>query len=299
MIAAVRLRKGKGSGGAPGRLSRRGRRGSPNRLRRWSGRADAAANRALERADPPLRRAAHLAATGFDAAAPWLGARLAWIGRRLRPALALGLRGLGRADAGVRWAVARASSAATAASATITPRRAGGAAIAVAGAFLIASQFVDYRGVEIGQPGYAGLPDVASSPVVDTRTPGEAHAYLLVPVGLAAIALGVACGRRERRRLALAAAALGLAAIAVALAVDLPRGLDAGDQASRFAAASAVLEPGFYAQLAAASALVLSGLVYYARPCRIRISSSGRAASARRRRPRRPGSSRARVARSA
>ena len=53
------------------------------------------------------------------------------------------------------------------------------------------------------------------------------------------------------------------------------------------------------AELAAAGALVLAGLLYYARPCRIRISSSGRAASARRRRPRRRDSSPARVARSA
>ncbi|HWO46740.1 MAG TPA: hypothetical protein VNM41_01670, partial [Solirubrobacterales bacterium] len=126
-----------------------------------------------------------------------------------------------------------------------------------------------------------------------------AHLYLLVPVGLAAIALGLLALRREERRLGLLVAALGLVSIAVILIVDLPHGLDEGSQTSRFAGASAVLEDGFYAELAAAGGLLLAGLLYYARPCRIRISLSGRAASARRRRPRRRASSRARVARNA
>ena len=49
----------------------------------------------------------------------------------------------------------------------------------------------------------------------------------------------------------------GLLALAVILLVDLPAGLDAGAQTSRFAGASAVLEDGFYAELAAAGGLVL------------------------------------------
>ena len=112
--------------------------------------------------------------------------------------------------------------------------------------------------------------------------------------------LGVLATSRDRRRLGLVVAGLGL----VARRGDSARrparsGLDAGVQASRFAGATAVLEDGFYAELAAAAGLVLAGLLYYARPCRIRINSSGRAASARRRRPRRRASSRARVARRA
>jgi hypothetical protein len=189
--------------------------------------------------------------------------------------------------------------AATWASAVITPQRAIGAVIVAAGACLVASQFLDYRAVEIGQPGYAGLPDVARPPTVDVRTAGDAHSYLLVPLGLIAVVLGALAAGRDRRRLGLAVAALGLLAVAAILLVDLPQGLDEGAQASRFAGATAVLEDGFYAELAAAAGLVLAGLLYYARPCRIRISSSGRAASARRRRPRRRASSRARVARSA
>jgi hypothetical protein len=217
----------------------------------------------------------------------------------LRPVLAVLLRGAALFDRSARAGLARAVRAATAASAVLTPRRAVAAAIAIAGALLLVSQFVDYHAVKIGQPGYADLPEIARAPTVDSRTAGQAHAYVLVPVGLAAIALAVVCGRSERRRWGLAVAALGLVGVAVALVVDLPKGLDAGGEDSRFAGVEAVLENGFYAELAAAAMLVVTGLVYYARPCLIRISLSGRAASARRRRPRRRASSRARVARSA
>jgi hypothetical protein len=223
----------------------------------------------------------------------------AFLGPRLRPIGAAFFGALARGERGLRRAWALAMRAATAASAVVTPRRAIGAVVLAAGVCLVVSQFIDYRGVEIGQPGYAGLPDVASVPTRDVRTAGEAHSYLLVPLGVLAGLLGIACARRERRALGLAVLGLGLAALAVILLVDLPAGLDESAQSARFAGALAVLEDGFYAELAAAAGLVLAGLLYYARPCRIPISSSGRAASARRRRPRRRASSRARVARSA
>jgi hypothetical protein len=203
---------------------------------------------------------------------------------------------------GERWtrrACAAAVRGATRAGAVLTPQRALGIVIAAAGVALIVSQFLDYRAVEIGQPGYADLPAAAPPPTVDIKTTGEAHSYLLVPLGLFTALLGLLAVGRDRRRLGLTVAGLGLAAVATILLVDLPNGLDAGAQTSRFAGATAVLEDGFYAELAAAAGLVIAGLLYYARPCRIRISSSGRAASARRRRPRRRASSRARVARRA
>jgi hypothetical protein len=220
-------------------------------------------------------------------------------GPRLRPVGAALFRGIARGETWARQGSAAAIRGATRASAVITPRRATGAVIAAAGACLVASQFLDYRAVEIGQPGYAGLASVARPPTVDVRTAGDAHAYLLVPLGLIVVALGTFAASRDRRRLGLMVAALGLVAIAVILLVDLPNGLDAGAQTSRFAGAKAVLEDGFYAELAAAAAAVVAGLLYYARPCRIRTNSSGRAASARRRRPRRRASSRATVARRA
>jgi hypothetical protein len=184
----------------------------------------------------------------------------------------------------------------------LSPRRAIGLVIAAAGALLVVSQFLDYRGVQIGQAAYAGLGGVARVPTVDLRTAGAAHSYVLVPVGAVAVLLGlamVARGGRVGRRAALAAIVLGAASLAVILLIDLPHGLDLGAQSSRFAGASAVLEKGFAAELAAAGGMVLGGVLYYARPCLIRISLSGRAASGRRRRPRRRASSRARVARSA
>jgi hypothetical protein len=287
MIAAAKRRRGKAGGGVTAAA------------RKWSRRVDRVADRGLDRAYPVLLRAGRLAGTGFDAAFGLLALVLRWLGARLRPPASRLFRLIALLDGGSHRLLALAGRWATAAAGVVTPRRAIAAVIVAAGACLVASQFVDYHGVEIGQPGYAGLPDVAKPPTVDLKTAGAAHSYLLVPLGLAAILIGLACGRRERPRLALAAAALGLVSLGVILLVDLPSGLDAGAQTSRFAGASAVLEDGFYAELAAAAGLIMAGLLYYARPCRIRISSSGRAASGRRRRPRRRASSRAKVARSA
>jgi hypothetical protein len=259
---------------------------------RWSRRLDGVVNRGLERAHPVLLQA--------RGEAKRLGTRAAaFLGPRLRPLGALFFGALARGERAARRAWAAAMAAATRASAPVTPRRAVGAVAVAAGACLVVSQFIDYRGVEIGQPGYAGLPSLAAAPTVGVRTAGQAHAYLLVPVGVLAALIGLVGARRWRRGLGLALLGLGLLALGVILLVDLPAGLDESAQSARFAGASAILEDGFYAELAAASGLVLAGLLYYARPCRIPISSSGRAASARRRRPRRRASSRARVARSA
>jgi len=255
-------------------------------------RADRVANRALEATYPPLH-----------AVFAWLllqGRRTrALVGPPLLRVAAAFFGLLARGEKVLRRFGGAAVRGATASSRVLTPSRAIGLTVVAVGVCLIASQFVDYRGVEIGQASYAGLPEVAAPPTVDVQTAGQAHAYLLVPLGLIAMALGALGTVRDRRRLGLLVAALGLVALAVVLLVDLPSGLDVGSQSSRFAGASAVLEKGFYAELAAAAGLVLSGLLYYARPCRIRINSSGRAASARRRRPRRRASSQARVARSA
>jgi len=261
-------------------------------LRRRSRQVDRAANRGLERAYPGVVRARHHGALAVRRS--W-----AWLWPRLRPLLALFFKGVAAAERAVRWTCALLVRAATALSRAVTPGRAAAFVLFAAGVCLVASQFIDYRGVEIGQPGYAGLPQVASPPTEEVRTAGEAHAYLLVPIGLAAAVLGLLGLVRERRSYGLFVAGLGLIAIAVILLVDLPAGLDVGSQSSQFAGAAAVLEDGFFAELAAAGGMVLAGLLYYARPCRIRISLSGRAASARRRRPRRRASSRAKVARSA
>jgi hypothetical protein len=260
--------------------------------RRWSRQVDRVGNRGLERAYPPLLQAWRHGAKEVRRGAGWL-----W--PRVRPLLALFFGAIAFGERWVRRSCALLVRAATAASERVTPTRAAAFLVIAAGACLVASQFIDYRAVEIGQPGYAGLPEVAQAPTVEPRTAGAAHAYLLVPVGVLAMALGLVALRRDARRLGLPVIALGILSLAVILIVDLPRGLDEGVQTSRFAGASAVLEDGFYAELAAAGGMVLAGLLYYARPCRIRINLSGRAASARRRRRRRRASSRGRVARSA
>jgi hypothetical protein len=274
--------------------ARRRRIGSlPERLHKRSRQLDRIGNRGLERAYPTVRVAKRRGERAGRRAWTWL-----W--PRLRPLLGFFFRAVAALERWVRRGCSLLVRVATAASTVITPGRAAAAVLIAAGACLVASQFIDYRAVEIGQPGYAGLGDVAAAaPTVEARTAGDAHAYLLVPVGLLAMALGALALRREAKRLGLLVAALGLLSLAVILLVDLPHGLDEGAQTSRFAGASAVLEDGFFAELAAAGGMVLAGLLYYARPCRIRINLSGRAASARRRRPRRRASSRARAARSA
>jgi hypothetical protein len=280
MIAAARGR----IGAAATKLAKR-----PGK---WSRSVDRTANRGLERLHPLLLR-------GRRSSQAWAKASADWAVPRLRP-LAAGLfRGVAAGERAARRGLGLAATGATKASGVVTPQRAIGVVIVAAGTCLVASQFIDYRGVEIGQPGYAGLPEAAQPPTVDVKTAGEAHSYALVPLGVLAALLGLLAAGRDRRRLGLTVAAMGLLSVALILLVDLPNGLDAGTQTSRFAGATAVLEDGFYAELAAAAGLVVAGLLYYARPCRIPISLSGRAASARRRRPRRRASSRARVARRA
>lgn len=259
-----------------------------------SRRIDAAANRGLERAYPPLRRAWRLTV-------PVLLAAAALLWRLARPALMWCFRALAFGEATLRACGRIAARAATTGAAVLTPRRAIGLTVAASGALLVVSQFLDYHGVRIGQPGYAGLPQVAKAPTVDLQTAGHAHSYVLVPVGAIGILLGLVLilrGGRAGRLAALGAIAAGAASVAVILLIDLPHGHDVGALSSRFAGASAVLEKGFSAELAAAGGMLLCGLLYIARPCLIRINLSGRAASARRRRPRRRASSRARVARS-
>jgi hypothetical protein len=237
----------------------------------------------IEKTRPVLLRRLHrgrqLAARGRKAAAV-----------RLRPLAVLLLRVFSRGERLLRRLGGASTRRATGASGWLTPARAIAATILAASACLAVSQFVTYSSVEIGQPGYAGLP-AATPPTVGGESAGEAHAFLLLPLALLAAVLAALAMRSERRGLGRAVAAIGLVCLAVILLVDLPAGQDAGAQSARFAGATAVLEGGFYAELAASAGLLIGGLLYYARPCRIRINLSGRAASARRRRRRRRDSS--------
>jgi len=292
MIAAARRR----IRAVPGRVSNRVRAAARVAVAATR-RVDRAANRLLLWAWTPIAR--------LGRSARRLGGRVA---RRLRPLGVLLFRGLSRLERLLLRARDLAVRAATRASGVLTPRRAIGATVLASAACLAISQFIDYRAVEVGQPGYAALP-AASAPTVGAEAAGRAHAYLLVPLALLAAALALAALRNERRRgLGRAIFVLGLLALAVALLIDLPAGLDAGAQASRFSGASAVLLDGFYAEIASAAGLMLGGLLlvaapeaaarYHARPCRTPINLFARAASGRRRRRRRRASSPGGAARS-
>jgi hypothetical protein len=250
---------------------------------------DRAAAQRIEKLRPTLTRLAQRLRSGRTRLTKSLG-------KRLRPLGILVLRLFSRGERWLRKASALTVKGATRASAVLTPQRAVCGVIIASAACLVVSQFVDFRSVEIGQPGYAGVV-AAAPPTVAAKTPIDVHSYLLIPIALFAAIAAVLALRPQRRGLGWVVIALGLLSIAVILLVDLPAGLDEGAQAARFSGATAVLDNGFYAQLAAAAGLVLGGLLYYARPCRIRINLSGRAASGRRRRRRRQVSSRDRVAR--
>jgi len=242
MIAAVRRRA----------LVARGR------LEKFSRRVDREANRVMVRGLPRVER---LARAARRRGAGW--AR--WVGRRLRPAAVLGLRTLSRLERRLLRARDLAIRGATRASRVLTPQRAICAAVIAAAACLVASQFVDYRAVEIGQPGYTGL-SAATPPTVDARPAGDAHAYLLIPLGVAAAAIAVAAAATGRRRLGRVVFGLGTVALAVVLLIDMPAGLDASSHEARFAGATGVLQDGFYAELAASAGLMLTGLLLSLKP---------------------------------
>lgn len=283
--------------------------------RRWAQSLDRRGNRLLVGAHPVVSGVSRRLNTGAQRVRRWLWPRarpflaFAWrflraVGRALRPALRLVLRCLAAGEIGVR----RTISLATRASAVLTPERAACLVIIVSAGCLVVSQFIDYHAVEIGQPGYAGLP-AATPPTVEVETAGQAHAYLLIPLALVAAAIAAAAWSRRRWRLGRIVLPLGLLGLALVLLVDLPAGLDAGQQTSRFSGAIAVLRGGFYGEIAALGGLMLGALLliaapkatarYHARPCRTRTNSSARVASALRRRRRRRASSRDRAARSA
>ena len=153
------------------------------RLARWSrGASTGPPTAALERAHPALLRG------GAPAARRGAPRVAAWAGPRLRPLAALLFRGArAAASAGCGGSARRAARGGDRGPArSLTPRRAIGAVIVAAGACLVVSQFVDYRGGR-DRPARLRRPAAASPqpPTVDVETAGDAHAYLLVPVGAA------------------------------------------------------------------------------------------------------------------
>jgi hypothetical protein len=170
--------------------------------------------------------------------------------------------------------------------AALTPLRAAVAVTGIAAVLLAVSQFVDYRGVAVGVDDYgvyADVEPVAPAPQVDRREAGEPHSYLLVPVAALALVLLVA-SVRGRWQLGRVVSLLGLGALAVAFLVDVPAGLDEGEQAIAYASVEAQLLEGFYVEVFSAAVLVVGGLLVsrYARPTKRGRARARRGAPVRR-----------------
>ena len=143
----------------------------------------------------------------------------------------------------------------------LTPAGAMAAVCVVAIVALIASQWLDYRTVAIGTEGYSGeVEAVAAAPEVDSGVAGEAHGWLMVPLGVAALAaLVIALGGRPRAARLLIV--IGVVVVAISVLVDAPKGLDEGDAAVVYEGASASLVEGFWLQVATAAVLIAAGVL--------------------------------------
>ncbi len=183
------------------------------------------------------------------------GAAVLWAWRRVvRPLLALALAAVAAA---YRFALRH-----------LTPARGVAVVAAVSIGVLIASQWVDYRAISIGNDAYAGSVGlVAPAPEIGQEHAGDAHGWVMVPIGVAAlVVLGLALTGRPR--LARLLIPLGVAVIAIALIVDRSNGLDEGAAAIAYEGAVAHLREGFWLQLAAAAGMIACGLLLpsYLRP---------------------------------
>ncbi|MGH2954548.1 MAG: hypothetical protein ACRDK9_11150 [Solirubrobacterales bacterium] len=158
-------------------------------------------------------------------------------------------------------AIALAAAALRAGQRELTPVRAVGAVCLGALVALVASQWVDYRGIGVGTEGYAGSAGaVAPPPDVARERAGDAHAWAMLPLAAGgAVVLAVAIGGRWRAARLLVP--LGLAVVAVSLLVDAPQGLDEGGAAVAYQGAEARLLEGFWAQLWAGAVIAGCGLL--------------------------------------
>jgi hypothetical protein len=140
----------------------------------------------------------------------------------------------------------------------VTPARALAVVALVATIALGASQFDDYRAVEVGSGSYAGLENVAPAPRMGLETPRSAHGDAMLAIALAALLVTMLAVVRNRR-LARLLFLLGIAAVLITLLVDLPKGLREGRLAITYGGAKATLLGPFWVQLSAAVALVVAG----------------------------------------
>jgi hypothetical protein len=177
---------------------------------------------------------------------------------------------LAAAQAAIGWSATRGVDAALASGEVlqrvVTPFRTAAFVGVAAAVALGASQFADYRGVAVDASAYAGeLGATAPVPIIDKEVAGSAHLWILLP--LAAVALCLVLAAYRRPRLAAAVSICGMLGLAVAIAIDLPQGLDSGRAGIAFSGSEARLLEGFWAEVSASAALMLSGalLALYSR----------------------------------
>jgi hypothetical protein len=141
---------------------------------------------------------------------------------------------------------------------TVTPAR-GLAVVALAATLALGgSQFGKYRAVEVGQPEYVKVQEVAQAPQVESAMPRSAH-------GISVFAIAVAClfvtffAVWRNWRLARLLLFLGLAVVAITLFIDRPEGLKLGTAGEAYAGAHALLLGCFWVQLFSGVTLAVVG----------------------------------------
>jgi hypothetical protein len=140
----------------------------------------------------------------------------------------------------------------------VTPAR-GLAVVALAATITLgASQFSDYRAVEIGASQYTGVQNVAPAPERDKKSPRSAHGVAVLAIAIAALFV-TAFAVGGRWRLARLLIVLGVAVILISLLVDARQGLREGLAATTYEGAKATLLGGFWVQLCSGVTLAVSG----------------------------------------
>jgi hypothetical protein len=147
----------------------------------------------------------------------------------------------------------------------VTPAQATLLVALVAVAALAASQFVDYRAVEIGAHRW-GVGGLAAAPQLAAERPRSAHGEWILAICGVALALVAAAAILRRPALGRLLVLLGAIAIIVALVVDRPHALAVGHAGVAYQGARAVLMDGFGAEIAAAATLAFAGFMLPLQP---------------------------------
>jgi hypothetical protein len=141
---------------------------------------------------------------------------------------------------------------------TVTPAR-GLVVVALAATITLgASQFGNYRAVEVGKPAYTKVEEVAQPPQVAKAMPRSAHGIWVFAIAVASLFVTVLAVWRNYR-LARLLLFLGLGVVAISLFTDRPEGLRLGVAGEAYAGAQAVLLGPFWVQLFSGVTLAVVG----------------------------------------